>query len=316
MSKICLSCGKKIGVFSNVISTDHRDGTLCYDCADYLTKVTSLYYKTPNCYSGQQLRNCMTHMDEMIKHINAVNKITCQYQSIMGQYQGNINAYKQRIAELENEDEREHVEFEKKLEDTELSYKDLPNINEMKIRYEHQKRLGHSSEASETARLIEQFEQFALDYEKEKQSIIDTCNHFSEGRNLLMDVAETYKESCEKNINLYNRVLQAEKFIYSKTKLPDEKYIFGGVGAEIKSNSEKISACIDEILIIYCDIINIYFNEQSGTDDKLFRQIEKTYHFLFSENDDLSETKETFENVNNYDVSNNDFINSFDYSYK
>ena len=71
-----------------------------------------------------------------------------------------------------------------------------------------------------------------------------------------------------------------------------------------------------EILIIYCDIINIYFNEQSGTDDKLFRQIEKTYHFLFSENDDLSETKETFENVNNYDVSNNDFINSFDYSYK
>lgn len=313
MSTTCLSCGKKIGLLSNVISTKHHDGTLCYDCTDYLTKVTSLYYKTPDCYSGQQLKTCMAHKSEMVKFINEVDEITRRYQSIIKRFQNDQAEHEQRIAKLKKDDEEERAEFKKDLTNVELYYNEIPDLNEMKARCERQKRLGYLLEASQLAELITEFEQHKQHYEKSKQSIIETRDYYSEGTNLLISVAEAYMEGCKENINLFNRVLQAEKYIYSKTRLPKENHIFGGIGSNCESGNEKIESCIDEIVITYCDVINVYFNELSETDNKLFRQMEKTYQLIISEYDDINKSEGMYDNINKYDEFGREYNNTFVY---
>lgn len=285
MSTTCLSCGKKIGFISNVISAKHKEGSICNDCADYLTKLTSLYYKTPNCYSGQQLRNGMAHKVEMVKYINGLIENVSKYQDLINQYKAEKTKHEQEIAEIKKDIEKNRTLLKKELMEAETRFnrEELSDLKELKAEYAREKRLGHSLEAGNLASLIRQTEELL---EHDKQGITDIYENLIKGDKLIIKAIEAEIDGCKDNISLYESVLKTERYIYIKTNFPTESYIFGGVGIETEEGKSEVISCIKEIINTYCFAVDVRFNELSESErNKLQQRHDLLYTFYLQSNE-------------------------------
>lgn len=79
---------------------------------------------------------------------------------------------------------------------------DSHDLEELKIEYEREKRLGHTLEAGNLSRLICKIEQ---NYEDGKQELIDMHNNFIENGNILIEASNIEMNNCEDNIFLYEQ---------------------------------------------------------------------------------------------------------------